>query len=103
MLGLYERMICVGYHDDPGGADYEVLLAIDDDADRLVLRWNRKQDAEREALIADGQHFSYVNAVPPHFKKGTQELEYSGSAGGGWSRVTHTLTIRKVKQFDDPA
>lgn len=100
LLGLYKHTHCSGYADDPGDSSYDELLAIDDDADALIARWNNWQDNKRQKIKDAKKHESYLREVPPNFKPGCKSLSYSGNTGGGWAAVEHTITIKKIPQFD---
>ena len=99
MLGLYQHTHCWGYEGDSRSSDK--LLAIGEDEESLISRWNAKQDAERKKLTDEGRHESYLRGVPPNFPQGSNRLEFSGSNGGGWGSVQNTVTIKPIPQFDD--
>lgn len=102
-FGLYKHRTCSTYDDGDGSSTHssEHLVGVDTTEEALRNRWNAARDAEREQLVAENAHASYINRVEPNLPEGTASISYSGSTSGGYASVRYTLCIKPIPQFDE--
>ena len=84
MYALYKRTVAGHY--ESGSSDHEYILAMSNDKDSLVSRYN----------------LSIENKSLPKITGNNYSVSFNGNTGGGCSSVSHTVEIREFRDFDMP-
>ena len=97
-FGLYKRCIRSSWEGE--GSDSETLLAISEDPEELVERWNKHVEFLHIQEEARKRHKSHAVGLPSIMEENRTAM-WNGSTGGGYASVRYICQIKEFIQFDD--